>query len=258
MERNLTPSVAKANVNSSKQAKVTVRRMQQEQLRLKRQRQADAQDVAHGSLGGNENIVNPTQTDDNKIVAATRKGKNFVPRTKFSNAFSIRAATMPLEPTYRSRDDTNQKEKPAGWIQRTCVGENCSKRQKSGKYVRKPGTAKGDDQDLCFTCWSRDHVKKQNKKCYVCEATTTACAWQRSTLFKGKDLCNKCYKVEKRTRLEASGMMQCSSCGTDNSSGDWILSKDKSEGRKYLCNKCYLTDYTGKRKGERYTEEVNE
>jgi hypothetical protein len=247
MERNLTPSVAKANVNPSKQAKATVRRMQQEQPRLKRQRQPD---VAHGSLGGNENIVNPTQT--------TRKGKGFVPRTKFSNAFAIRAANAPLKPTYRSRDDTNQKEKPPGWIQRTCVAENCSKRQKSGTYIRKPGTAKGDDQYLCFTCWSHDHLKKQKKKCYVCEATTTTCAWRRSTLFKGKDLCNKCYKVEKRTRLEASGMMQCSSCGTDNSSGDWILSKDKSEGRKYLCNKCYLTDYTGKRKGERYTEEVNE
>ena len=39
MERNLIPSVAKANVNASKQAKATVRRVQQEQLRLKRQRQ---------------------------------------------------------------------------------------------------------------------------------------------------------------------------------------------------------------------------
>ncbi len=74
------------------------------------------QDVALGSLGGNENIVNPTQTDDNKIFAATRKGKSFVPRKKFSNPFAFRAATVPLEPTYQSRDDTNQKEKPPGWI----------------------------------------------------------------------------------------------------------------------------------------------
>jgi len=196
------------------------------------------QDVALGSLGGNENIVNPTQTDDNKIFAATRKGKSFVPRTKFSNPFAFRAATVPLEPTYQSRDDTNQKEKPPGWIQRTCVGENCSKRQKSGTYRRKPGTAKGDDQYLCFTCWFHDHTKKQNKKCHVCDATTTTSAWYRSTLFEGKDLCQSCYKDERQTRLEASGMMQCSSCGTDNSSDTWVLSKDKSEGKKYLCNKC--------------------
>ena len=39
MERNLTPRVANANVNASKQAKETVRRVQQQQLRLKRQRQ---------------------------------------------------------------------------------------------------------------------------------------------------------------------------------------------------------------------------
>ena len=35
---------------------------------------------------------------------------------------------LPLPREYRTRDDTkNQREKPAGWIQRTCVGENCSK-----------------------------------------------------------------------------------------------------------------------------------
>jgi hypothetical protein len=149
---------------------------------------------------------------------------------------------LPLTREYRSRDDTNQKEKPAGWIQRTCVGENCVKRQKSGRYLRKPGTAEGDDQYLCFTCWSHDHVKNQNRECFVCARPDAGGCWYKSKLHEGKDLCTRCYERERRERLQASGTLKCWCCGARHSSSKWRTSKDKSEGKKDLCNKCYLKE----------------
>jgi len=149
---------------------------------------------------------------------------------------------MPLKREYRSRDDTNAK-KPSDWIQRTCVAPNCSKRQKSGVYYRKPGTADGDDQEyFCFTCWSKDHVANANRMCFICDRTHAGGCWYKSKLHKGKDLCARCYVKERRDRLSASGTVKCWCCGATRSSSKWRTSKDKSEGPKDLCNACYLRE----------------
>ena len=151
------------------------------------------------------------------------------------------ASAFPLVREYRSRGNTNKK-KPTNWIQRTCVGPNCSKRQKSGKYLRKPGTADGDDQFLCFTCWSKDHAANANKTCFICTRTHAGGYWYKSKLHKGKDLCARCYEKERRELLSASGTVKCWCCGATRSSSKWRTSKDKSEGPKDLCNACYLRE----------------
>jgi hypothetical protein len=191
---------------------------------------------AIGSFDEDENTIVQTQT-------ASQGGGQFLsPHQTHSPRVLPVVPMRPLPREYRSRDDTNQKKKPPGWIQRTCVGENCSKRQKSGRYLRKPGTAEGDDQYLCFTCWSHDHVKNQNRECFVCARPDAGGCWYKSKLHEGKDLCTRCYERERRERLQASGTLKCWCCGARHSSSKWRTSKDKSEGKKDLCNKCYLKE----------------
>ena len=157
--------------------------------------------------------------------------------TKIKAEAVKKAPTQPIK--IRTRDDTNEK-KPSNWIQRTCVGPNCSNRQKSGRYVRKPGTADGDDQFLCFTCWSKDHVANVNRTCYYCQGNEVVP--YKSTLWPGRDLCARCYEKERSARLSASGM-KCWSCSATETSSKWRTSKDKSEGRKDLCDKCYKKEW---------------
>ena len=49
-------------------------------------------------------------------------------------------------------------------------------------------------------------------------------------------------RTERRERLQASGTLKCWCCGARHSSSKWRTSKDKSEGKKDLCNKCYLKE----------------
>jgi len=199
---------------------------------------------AIGSFDEDENTIIPTQTANQA-------------RGQFSSGNDTSAAghqlhspnkvlpvvpMIPLPREHRTRDDKNEKNRPPNWVQRTCVGQNCVKRQKSGRYLRKPGTADGDDQYLCFTCWSHEHVANANRMCFVCDRTHAGGCWYKSKLHEGKDLCTRCYERERRERLQSTGTMKCWCCGATRSSSKWRTSKDKSEGTKDLCNKCYLKE----------------
>jgi len=181
---------------------------------------------AIGSFDEDENTIVQTQT-------ASQAGGQFLsPHQTHSPRVLPVVPMLPLTREYRSRDDTNQKEKPAGWIQRTCVGENCVKRQKSGRYLRKPGTAEGDDQYLCFTCWSHDHVKNQNRECFVCARPDAGGCWYKSKLHEGKDLCTRCYERERRERLQASGTLKCWCCGPATRARNGERVKTNRKGRR--------------------------
>jgi len=146
---------------------------------------------------------------------------------------------LPLERKHRERDDSKKKQSGP---QKTCVGENCKKRQKSGRYLRKPGSLDNDEQYLCFTCWAKEHVKNANRQCFICDKTNAGGCWYKSKLHKDKDLCTRCYEKERRDRLQANGDLKCWCCGAMTTSAKWRTSKDKSEGKKDLCNKCYLKE----------------
>jgi hypothetical protein len=125
---------------------------------------------------------------------------------------------------------------------KTCCGEHCQQRHKTGRYLRKQGTTDQDDLFLCFTCWSKEHVRLNPRTCSECNKTHAGGCWYKSKTTSGADLCTRCYEKERRTRLQENGAMKCTVCAATESSSKWRTSKDKSKGKMSLCNRCYLRE----------------
>merc|ERR1712159_720960 len=211
-------------------------------------RRRDVARRACGSNAGHENgrVAKPERTGRDRIVGrgrrkhATRGDPNEwgddIPLWESHPSRSHAPAREKTPRQRRQRREKEQVERP----QKTCVGENCKKRQKSGRYLRKPGST--EEEYLCFTCWAKEHVKNAGRQCFICDKTNAGGCWYKSKLHKDKDLCTRCYERERRDRLQASGNLKCWCCGALTTSAKWRTSKDKSEGKKDLCNKCYLKE----------------